>query len=351
MNISEYLQKPFLWNCKNIQKTRNVSCRIFSKHEGLEKIKRVALGMFSLLSLPFTSVLFLTGKLFGEAKKNKDSKRKSIKITCIDVGGTAIKTASLPTKPNKVDLQQAKIEVYHSSDWLNHRLPDLFAKIILKNKETTRAALPMDVIDHAFVERGDLSVPRDLSRIVKNKTGEFPYLINDSEAWLKGMIHFKKIVGETVEYPCMSIVIGTGVAVAISKKEGEVEVLSLSSQKNNFVELEKVSGRKIHHSWEVHGIVGREFFEWANSMVMDDHTISFEHSKRVEALLQDIVHCISEDFKPTKTLFIAGGNSRYLDSESSFFNRSDVAIELLTPPKMLAKGFDHNLMPLLGLIA
>lgn len=344
--------EPFEWCRQQILEAEKLRCTPFSSLSLIIIIKKVALATLGLLFyLPFGAISLLSRVKIARSPQMENISKKAAQILCVDVGGSRIKCALLSRRATLEDLKNTSVSIYDSSKWLNGTFPKVFEampKESITSSLGIHVAMPGKIIDHAFFERDDISVPRSLKDEIEKNTGVTAFLESDDVTWLRGMIEFQKLRKKKIQYPCACIAIGTGVAVSIALSD--TQCVSFQIEKcREFKALERNTGVQLKHLWEVHQLIGREFFATASENQMSESSIREEHTKRVSALIEDLMNKFREDGINIESLFIGGGNSRYLTLNELKTKHSDIKIVGMTPSTMQKHHINMDLIPLLGL--
>ena len=160
-----------------------------------------------------------------------------------------------------------------------------------------------------------------------------------------------KLLGRPMGHPAIAVVLGTGVGLSASPVEGEFLTLEIGAWTAPFPELVRVSGRGVppDKPWEVHDIIGRVFFDWVASRnpSWDHERIKKEFSKRVVALLKDVLPIVSAKLGAPRTIMVGGGNEEYVALQHL---HEAFSSEVLSSSDLCGSaGINPDLVPLLGL--
>jgi len=282
-----------------------------------------------------------------------------MKRLCVDIGGTRIKSAIIDSEENLERIKLTETKNILTLGWLNHSLTELFST---KNKlgivhqyyekkfDQVAICFPGSfssfgvLKDRDDLVKGSPKVPRNIKAKIENVVNKPVVVINDADAWLRGI----KVTHDN-DSIFLSIILGTGVGVGIMPSNANspdlIDVNHLSWTGSN---LEKVAGKQINLSWEVHGIVGKGFFSWIENERKEwcKDKIRKEYTSRAVALLKDIVRSTSDSNFPIERIYFGGGGAEWLDSEIIEKERG-IKVEILT--RMHGLEFNPDLIPLIGL--
>lgn len=281
------------------------------------------------------------------------------RILCVDIGGTWIKAAVLPDGAARRDVEQAVLHRIPSLGWLNESLPRLlspenpaWSSRLERGPDAIRVALPGPVGEGRHLGRTDLlhrGVPRDLKGAFEQHAGGPPVsLIKDADAWAVGAIRFAELFGTTLEFPFLTLTFGTAVGVSAAMSPVDVVSLEISATPADvWVPLASVATHPIAESWQVHRILGRDFFDWVEKEQphWSFERIRREFTARVIAFVRAAREHLEADAGGFRKLVIGGGNAEFvLDDDLAAGAGLEVGM-LLRP----AIGIDPYLIPLLGL--
>lgn len=266
----------------------------------------------------------------------------------IDIGGTGIKAAILPAHPTLQDLSSTNIQTLSSEDWMGPSL----ARIIDPaspgsfsfNRDYDRISLAGPFIidtdgctlldDEYYIS--DWGVPEDLCHQIGKISGRPVSIVNDSDAWARGIQRASEWYGITLSYPFILTILGTGVALSIHHTSGEYSTEDLFPHGlKEFPLLRQYTGHGLHSHCDISELLGRTFFQSTR-----DTDPNPEFRARVRYYLQDL----QNSFNPTRgisQIWLAGGNSYRLHS-------SDIEQNI----RLLHEGFtlDTQYIPLIGLL-
>ncbi|MGE5632719.1 MAG: hypothetical protein ACM3TR_16755 [Caulobacteraceae bacterium] len=250
-------------------------------------------------------------------------------ILCIDIGGTRIKAAILWDNIDLQSLKNTKVEVIRSLGWVNSSLPQIISKqhpasILQQNSSLNQydcvsLSMPVKVIDNGaevigyYVEK--CGVPKDLKKAFWDVCNCEVVVKNDSVCWLSGALNYSRLCSMEIEFPCLSIALGTGVGIAFSEQMHTVSDFDLSNIDIYFLNLSNRSNQLIDQGWKIHACLGEKYFYWVKSEHKEwtYYNIQEDYTKRVIAFLKDIKAVQSIDFNNIKTIFIGGGNAEYIN--------------------------------------
>ncbi len=244
------------------------------------------------------------------------------RVLCIDVGGTRIKFAVLErgfSPPTKED----RVKWISTLGWLNASLPELLDPKNVdspahlagaENFDAVAVCLPGEVNSVGEFHRDWLVIPNLKSAMQKYAPEKSIRLFNDGHAWMSGVVRCRND-----RTPLFFLGFGTGVAAAVSSKDGKVRNIEFSNEKNvwsSLIEVSKYSKSK--EGWAVHRICGAPFFEW----VKNNHTarewrfseICKQFTARVSALIHD-VQKNTVYLKGINQVFLMGGHASYINTD------------------------------------
>lgn len=252
------------------------------------------------------------------------------KVLCIDVGGTRIKSAVLPENPSLEDLKASESVAIRTLGWLNHSLPDLLkpncwaglADYYNRKRfgyDHISISVPGPIDKQGCFLRDDLTeksakCPKRLRDSLEQASGKSVTIIKDADAWMLGFLRYSELMGESLKYPILSMAFGTGIGASMATDSEtiysiEIRWLDSAVWKN----LRKSAQRDFSDSWEVHRIIGRPFFEWAEKTHPEwaYPTIREQFSARVLATCEDLAPVLERRVGKIGTLVLAGGNAEF----------------------------------------
>jgi hypothetical protein len=252
-------------------------------------------------------------------------------ILCIDIGGTRIKSAVVPEFPTLEQMKNAPAMVVRTLGWLNHSLPQLvdpnhWASLSghYRNKGVKYDAIALSVpgvIDsEGFFHRPDLTdgpakVPKELIKSLSKAAGCPVSIVKDADSWMMGYQAYAMQKPLEAKFPAVLLAFGTGLGISASVSMDAVISIEASARPaESWRQLKQISGYNITEGWHVHHIVGRQFFEYVDRDHKEwDHLkIREEYTKRVKAVLLDILPWIEKSTGPIRTVVLAGGNAEYV---------------------------------------
>ena len=278
------------------------------------------------------------------------------KALCIDVGGTRIKATVLPERLTHDALRQQQMFVMETLGWLNQSLPELLSTKnpyslvnqprILEDFAEIAICVPGPV-ENGRLSRMDLGVPANLTQELSNFTDKRITLVKDADAWIVGATAYLELANQGIVYPVAGLTLGTGVGLAAANDANHFLSLEISNLRNQFRGVEQASGHPIEDAWQIHNIVGSRFFEWVRSdkRHWTRQRIEDDYSKRVVAVLDDILCADSLRMNSVKTVLLGGGNSVFV-SAGTLEKGIDCEVKSLSPPHI---DIDPNLLSLIGL--
>ncbi|MDI9529798.1 MAG: hypothetical protein QM233_07715 [Candidatus Cloacimonadota bacterium] len=292
-----------------------------------------------------------------------------MKVLCIDVGGTRIKASILKPNMKLNDLKEVKVLATRTIGWLNQSLPKIvdpnhWASFTCKENQKAFRDFEAIAIDGPWDIRGDsicgyypdtYNIPEKLndqlwktSGIDNNTRKRVISHQNDAEAWLRGGLYYYKLKAESITFPIISLIFGTGVGVSYSKDGKQLDVLNPSLVKypnlSRYINLE--------HNYQVHDYFSEKrswsFFrsvrEDNERRHWDYDRVRAEYSKRVVALTNDIVAEKRKELKKPKMVFIGGGFSEYV-SERTVSEKLGIKTKVI---RSFDLDINMDLIPLLG---
>ncbi len=194
------------------------------------------------------------------------------KRLCIDIGGTRIKWSILPLPIDLENLRSLNVCSIRTQGWLNQTLdslldPSHYAGILnkvgdLSNIRDIAVAICAPISSEGRVldpqRRG---IPPDLRERFAQTSGRSVALINDAEAWLKGAVTYWKLSGRPFNYPAMVLTFGTGVGFAWAEDQHRIASIEFDHT-FVFTELANAVEWRKFEPWQVHAVLGNEFFVW-----------------------------------------------------------------------------------------
>jgi len=259
-----------------------------------------------------------------------------LKTLCIDIGGTRIKSAILSDNPTLQELSKAPSFIMPSVGWRNHSMPSLLdlkhpysvaAHYQTHGFEYDRVAIAgpgkISSSGHVFAPHLDNSgakVPKDLRKAFEQICGLPVSLTDDSSAWLLGSQAYLEMQNSSIEYPAISIALGTGIAISMALSPDKFEYLDICKfPTRTWKNLGKVAKFKIKKRGQIHHLLGTNFFNYANNKQLNwDHSFLRKHyTERVKVTLQDLIPK-SENIlgDSIKSIILCGGNSFYISTDS-----------------------------------
>ena len=188
-------------------------------------------------------------------------------------------------------------------------------------------------------------VPPDLKEKFERRVNGRPVtLMNDAEAWMRGALAIADLKGVAVQWPSLALSFGTGVGYALACGPGAIEPREFCEPLHP-VRLSRAAGREGLHPWDVHGILGKPFFDWVER---DQHDWSYvdirrAYTDRLVGLLKDL----AEQSVAPKTLFVGGGYAEYVS-----VHQVQDATGICTVPmvKPILGRMSPDLIPLFGIL-
>jgi hypothetical protein len=288
------------------------------------------------------------------------------KILCVDIGGTRIKAGVLPPEASLRDVQEARLGMVPTLGWLNDSLPRLLSaknvSAILRRGtvepeyDAIRVAVPGPVTGGRHFERDDLwalGVARDLKCAFEEHSDPLPVsLIKDADAWAVGIVRCPELLETPLEYPSLVLTLGTGVGMSAARSPDVIVSLEVAaSPPGAWDRLTAAAGPSIRKSWQVHQILGREFFAWVaeQNKRWSAEKIRQEFTRRVIAFVLDaresLYEGLGEDFAACRSLVVGGGNAVHI-SVRDLERGTSHNVRVLTRPELPVVP---EVIPLLGL--
>jgi hypothetical protein len=212
------------------------------------------------------------------------------------------------------------------------------------------------VTEGRYFERHDLwaqGLPRDLKRAFEEHADPLSVgLIKDADAWAVGTVRCPELFETPLEYPSLALTLGTGVGISAARSPDVIVSLEVAaSPPGAWGRLTAAAGPSIRESWQVHQILGREFFAWVAEQKKDwsAERIGQEFTKRVIAFVLDARESLSEglgeDLGVFKSLVVGGGNAEHI-SVRDLERETEHNVRVLARP---AIPVVPEVIPLLGL--
>lgn len=280
-------------------------------------------------------------------------------ILCIDIGGTRIKAALFEDSPMLLDLKKTKVRTMESLGWLNSSLPQIISQDhaaglisqnkIFRNYDVIAIGVPFKVtnegkkVDGYYINKR--GVPENLLQEFENFANCKVIITNDSIAWMYGALSYYKLCSKVIEFPCLAVILGTGVGLSYSGVHQDIRSIEASEQRYYFSNLSLASNEEIYGGAEIHQVLGERFFRELKDKNWTYLKIQSEYTKRLSALFDDIEDANLFNFKKVRSVIIGGGHLRYLclstlrkNLNKSLYVLSKKAIQI-----------NPDLVPLLGL--
>lgn len=288
------------------------------------------------------------------------------KILCVDIGGTRIKAGVLSHEAGQREVQGAQVVVVPTLGWLNDSLPRLLSTenvsailrrgLVEPEHGEIRVSVPGPVTEGRYFERHDLwaqGVPRDLKRAFEEHSDPLSvWLIKDADAWAAGIVRCAELFEIPLEYPSLVLTVGTGVGISAARSPDVLMSLEVAaSPPCAWDRITAAAGPSISESWQVHQVLGREFFAWvaAEKKRWSFERIRREFTKRVIAFVLDardsLSECLGEEFDAFRSLVVGGGNAGHI-SVQDLERETGHKVRVLSRP---AFPVIPEVIPLLGL--
>ena len=275
---------------------------------------------------------------------------------CLDIGGTRVKAAILPKSLTADAVTALSVFTMRSLGWLNASLPELlnadnWASVVSRLSSYGEFAevaigVPGAVRDGRFL-RSDINVPVDLRDRFSEFINTEVTLVKDADAWMVGATAYSEMWERPMHFPWSVFTFGTGVGLSLARDSKHFESLELSEWPESFPSLASAAGVAIDVPWQVHAILGKDFFEWvaASKRHWSYPRIREEFTRRVVALLNDLMTSSESPLHGSRTLTVGGGNAEYV-SLRSLASHTGCDVRSLSRQSL---GIDPDLIPLLGL--
>jgi hypothetical protein len=272
-------------------------------------------------------------------------------VLTVDIGGTRIKWAVIPAdcKPHAAPYN---VESMRTLGWLNSSLSSLVDSSNWAGITHPRRNLaPFDRVGVAIcsplglaseVRREDLigdGVPSNLRERMALHLRRPIKLFNDAEAWMRGALRTSR---EEVRFPCMALILGTGVGFAYANHQQDVCGVEFD-KKIKAACLAASAGMDSVEAHQIHDVLGIRFFRYveAQRKAWSYLEVRKQVTSRLLALIQDLQN---SGFEP-KTLFIGGGNAEYVSIRAAKDKFRHLNIIALRKPEL---SFTPDLIPLAG---
>lgn len=284
-------------------------------------------------------------------------------ILCIDIGGTRIKASILNKNISLKELENLNVESMETLGWLNNSLPQIisknhFASLInlderLEDYDAIAIGVPCKVnneekkVSGYYVDK--YGVTPNLMEAFKERANCEIMITNDIIAWMRGALNYFKLSSNEIKFPCLAIILGTGVGLAYSDSFTKIEGIEASEQNYNFSNLSYASDENVYKGYQIHKILGGAFFRNVKSRYKKWNYLKIrnEYTDRLLGFFNDIEEGNLFNYKAVKSIIIGGGNSKYvcLSSLKCSLNKSIYILnqDLLT--------INPDLIPLSGLLS
>jgi hypothetical protein len=268
-------------------------------------------------------------------------------ILCIDIGGTRIKSAVLPSSPNLEQIKNASAKVIRTLGWLNGSLPELlnpphwaglarFYGDQGLQYDAVAVSVPGPVSGAGVFGRADLvngpaRVPERLKDAFTSLACCEVTLVKDADAWMMGFLSYRELLGMETAFPALIIALGTGAGVSLASSANLVRSIEVNEiPPGAWRQLRDAAQRNLKESWEVHGMIGHSFFEWVEKdrKAWDYLQIRKQFTDRVKAALADMLPWMEHRLdRAVRTIVLAGGNADYVSvRELSGLGRTVVSL-------------------------
>jgi len=282
-------------------------------------------------------------------------------VLSIDIGGTSITAAVIKPSMSFDQLKNLHTVKFRSLGWINETLPEI---IISDEVKQFAGTFDKAVISVPFVLNNEENIIDPTDYYVKSKKVPFnlpekiselinkPVTIeNDAVAWMRGNIRYQKMINNEIEFPALTLCLGTGVGLAVAKDEANIEEYNIGKRfsGNDFPKLTRAAGYYLFKdptANKVHAILGDGFINWIKKKRSDwDYTkIKFEFTNRLVALLHDIESHGPLKYQEFETLFLCGGTSKYVDN---FLLEMETNIDIIYH-RIDSMGINPDIIPLYG---
>jgi hypothetical protein len=283
-------------------------------------------------------------------------------ILCIDIGGTRIKAAILNDNITTEELKKINVTTIGTLGWMNNSLPQIIdknhsASLICENGnlehyDSITIGVPLKVVDNGKSVEGhytQFGVPENLLEAFKEKANCDTVITSDSIAWLQGTLKYFQLSSIEIEFPCLAVILGTGVGLAYSDSHTKIKGLELNEHNYYFENLSDVLNEDIHMGGRIHDVLGEKFFQYVKDTKRSWTYVEIqnEYTERLIAFLKDSKETTLYNYKDIRSIIIGGGNSKYL-CFSSLQSNLDKSIYNLDKNYLKV---NPDLIPLLGLLA
>jgi hypothetical protein len=284
-------------------------------------------------------------------------------ILTVDIGGTRFKYALLPSKPTLADLQNSSIHV--TSSKIDEKLPlildvqnpdGIVSRFKQRDFQRVSVSLPGPVAENntQFLYHVP-TVPRDMKHQFQQAVHKPVVIENDSVNWLRGVIRlteiietekeYPKLVDRQIQYPCLLVAFGTGIAVSIANSEKDCKEFHLSSERVKYTQFESAIKRDVPKSTWIHGLVTAHF----DRIEEKDKDAQIIARNAINAFLQDLIQHLNESGQKINTLYVTGGHARHLTTND--VNSEKLGqIAILNEENLKVYKFAPELVSLLGCI-
>lgn len=272
-------------------------------------------------------------------------------VLCVEVGGTRIKAAILPTMPTLEKLKTVKTIDTLSKPWFNQNLFSLFETTInhpLTSLVTIPHSMTSLTIKGAVYEKGlypagpRSGLPLHLRQALECVLDQSVMVENDAISWARGAVVYQEMQSRKISYPVLAITLGTGVGGALLENENSICGLELSSMDCSFSHLKVVIDPK--ERLNPHITLGQTFFDAFGEKLSNEEMVTV-YNKRFYALVEDIYAHVQKLFSvQISSLFVGGGNSRLIEIPENY----EKSVTVLSPQILEANAVSPDLIQLLG---
>lgn len=287
------------------------------------------------------------------------------KTLCVDIGATRVKAAVLYPEISLEELQEISTIEFNSEGWLNESLPQIFnpsvpesliqrIKCPFNRISFGITGLIMDSRTYILPERG---IPYHLKQKCEEEAGVECFAETDTVIWTRGAMHWQKLIGQKITFPCLGITLGTGIGIVVLRSATDTPLLQTSLFDVPFKRFRHLcKDQTIEGTYDRlnrHELIGIPFFEWAKNQKFfeSEEQINEEYNLRIIAFLEDMKEFLKNDLNINiNSIMIGGGNSRFI-SLKDLQTKLNSQIILLSPQHISQFGISPDIISLLGCLA
>lgn len=265
----------------------------------------------------------------------------SATVLCVDMGGTRVKSATMPDELIYDDLKNITVQITPSGDWLSERLPLFFASEESQKYDRISFAVKGPVYQQQYYLYKPRKIPFHLADEIERVSG-LPCIAETNAITLTyGAFKLLELKEERVDFPALVITLGTGVGIVFAKDKDHLVGYEFYNMPD-FVydEYERVFTElfgKPPLPWKEMGPLGTRMQETYFKDLSESEYVT-AYRRLFRALLVDIQNYFSGE---VKTVVVGKGHSRYLEPE-------DVSGYLLSPQFLENESLSSELLSVLG---